>query len=216
MAKDTLSKRTRIGNTLISVTTEIETESAVIDYADILAATTVESDDDNGETPWDDCDDWEHTIDKLDSSRHTDSRPRNVCYSDGYRRYIRINVDAEKMGLTGWKHFHAQGASKGVAHQLAAMEIRRAIDQLVKWYTDGWQYYGVVCKFKDVHESVWRIDDYDYAHDEVRHEIAYQAATELERQGYEVVNRPDAKLDHRKTKRERLKRKLNLFNTSRR
>lgn len=81
MAKDHISKRTRVGNTLISVTTEIETESAIVDYADILDATTVKSDDDNGDPPWEDCDGWEHTIDELGSSIHTNSRPRNdrVC-----------------------------------------------------------------------------------------------------------------------------------------
>jgi hypothetical protein len=87
------------------------------------------------------------------------------------------------------------GCSKQVAREIEAQERRRTLEQLKRWYSEGWTYYGVVCDHPvaerhNVNESVWGIDDEEYAEKEVRHEIAGQVAHALERRGYTVTNKP--------------------------
>jgi hypothetical protein len=82
-----------------------------------------------------------------------------------------------------------EGMSKQARAERLAFSIRRMIDQLVKWYVDGWEYFGVVCEFKGHQSSCWGYDDYAYAEQEKR-KHADIVAHELEEEGYEIVNRP--------------------------
>ena len=218
--RDTLK---RIGDTMV----ETSTWPAIIDYEEIHKHTKVVDDDDNGEAPWEDCDGYEHEatnmrrVEESSGWWHFDERtkawvkhwnPHHVAYVGSHdRRLIQISKEtAAKWGVAAYAH--ASGASKQVAAELAAENRRDTIGQLLKWYNEGWRYYGVVCKHPlcehhGISESVWRVDDEDYADRAVRHEIASQAVYELEKLGYTVINKP-SKERTREQKQESLRWKI--------
>lgn len=176
----------RDGDTLITVT--LKTELAVVDYADILDATEVVYDEHHNETPWDSCDGYEHTVTPSRDMEHADAdKMQGYCYHDRQRVVITL-PKGEDYGV--FDYWRERGASKQFAAEKSAEARRRTIEQLVKWYEDGWEWYGVKCEFKDEHESVWGIDDPDYADEYVRHDIAGQMAYALEKNVYTVVNKP--------------------------
>lgn len=87
------------------------------------------------------------------------------------------------------------GQSKQVAREMEAEERRRTLDQLKDWYANGWTYYGVVCGHPAaarhrVGDSLWHIDDEEYADKEVRPDVAYNTAVALQKLGYTVLNMP--------------------------
>ena len=67
-----------------------------------------------------------------------------------------------------------------MAAETVAAERRRTLAQLVKWYEDGWQWYGVRCRFDtlgDEYEaSLWGIDDAEYAERDIKVEMALDVA----------------------------------------
>ena len=67
--------------------------------------------------------------------------------------------------------------------------------QLVKWYDDGWQWYGVRCRFDtlgDEYEaSLWGIDDAEYAERDIKVEMALDVAAQLEKAGFTVTGKPE-------------------------
>ena len=81
--------------------------------------------------------------------------------------------------------------SRQVAYERAEAIRRKAIDKLVEWYTDGWQYYGVVCEYLHYDESVWGIDDEEYAERECFDEMARQVARQMEKDGFTVTGVPE-------------------------
>jgi len=109
------------------------------------------------------------------------------------------------------------GATRQVALEAVAADRKRTLAQLVQWYSDGWEWYGVQCNFEvlgqDFGASVWGIDDDDYARREVVHEIADEVADQLEKAGFTVTDRP-VRPDYpiREAKQERLRRNLNIQN----
>lgn len=194
--------------------------SAVVRYADILAHTQVVPDDDNTETPWSHCDGWEHDF---DTSGHHDG---NIEEMRGFVRHNHhtgeglITIDPKKMGLSDWQYYHHQGASKQVARELAAQQVRNALGQLVEWYEHGWSWWGVKCEYKGYEDSVWGVDDEDYAEREVVHEIAGDVVYQMEKDGWLVVGKPqksglkygwDRAAWHRE-----FQRRLNSFNVEKR
>jgi hypothetical protein len=82
-----------------------------------------------------------------------------------------------------------------VRFEAIARAKRKALDQLVRWYTDGWSEWWVRAEYGDFESSVGGIledhDCTDYAEDcllDARHEVAGQ----LEDAGYTVTGRPAA------------------------
>jgi hypothetical protein len=167
-------------------------ESAVVQYADILDATEVERDADYHERPWENCDGWNHEF-VTDTSFWPDFDRTQM------RGYVRstqctdsgiIETTVKDMMLSTWEDHHKRGASKQVARELEAEGLRKAIDQLVKWYEEGWEWFGVKCEYLGAEASVWGVDDEDYANEYVRDEIAGEVSHELERDGWLVEGQP--------------------------
>jgi hypothetical protein len=161
----------------------VETRSALIDFADILASTEVVNDTMPG-APWEEADGWEHT-----------SLPANLFYNaqkrQGYVKGCLIQVQAqEDWGV--YDYARRNGASKQVAAELSAAARRRALSQLVEWYRDGWEWFGVRCTYavlgSTYHYAAWGIDDADYA-ESLRAEVAGEVAHQLEQAGYTVTGR---------------------------
>jgi len=201
----------RQGDTMIAV----ETAPAVVEFDDILDATKVVYDEYVSDAPWDMCDDFEHTVvapSRIDGDAES---MQGYCYCDANRERVMIRLpEGEDYGTYKWHR--ERGASKQVAREAVAAERRRTLDLLVKWYSDGWQYWGVKCDFEvlgeEFHDSVWDIDDKDYAGREVVPEIADNVAAELEKAGFTVNGRPEHVYLSRADKQARLRYNLNLQN----
>jgi hypothetical protein len=188
----------------------VATRPAVIAFQDILERVEVVRDKHNSDTPWDHCDGYEHTatpIRRLDSSRNAPEM-QGWCHADGDRVVIEIPRD-EDWGI--YKYMRERGASRQVAREGVAAEKRRTIRQLVRWYEDGWEWFGVRCRFdalEDRYEdSVWGIDDEDYAQT-LTEEVAWNVATQLEKAGYTVTGKPEPTGPTATDRRARLRRNM--------
>lgn len=194
----------------------VETASAIVDFADILEATKVDLDN-SGEAPWDNCDGFDHDVrdGRIASKRHL-FRMQGYCYCDGRREYIVITLpDNEDYGTFDWQR--SKGATRQVAREAVAAERKRTLAQLVDWYSNGWQRFGVRCDFgilgQDFSASIWGIDDDDYARREIVGEIAGEVADQLEKAGFTVDNRPEpTDYPDREDKQQRIRYNLNLQN----
>ena len=82
-----------------------------------------------------------------------------------------------------------------VAAETLARERRRAIAQLVEWYENGWQWYGVRCWLTilgvEYEASLWGIDDPEYAERDIKVEMAFDVAGQLEMAGFTVADKPE-------------------------
>lgn len=161
-----------------------------VDWNDIKGH--IEGDDCNGEAPWENCDGWEHEVENPSNWDHDDRTDSYTYYNrgrfnggDGY--VIVDDSDVIKWGCTG-----PSGCSKQVRFETIAAAKRKATEQLVKWYEDGWHCYAAIASYGDYSASVGGIYDdvYGYyAHEcaeEMRHEVAYQ----MERDGYIIKGEP--------------------------
>lgn len=172
------------------ITSTVTVENAVIDFQDILDACEI-VDDDLCETPWENCDGYEHTA----TPAHKMPDAANVRGMQGctYSEWERESVVIQLAKGDVWKvgeFVRERGASRQVAAEANAANRRKTLEQLVKWYRHGWSYYGVKCEYEGAEASVWGVDDYDYADTDVRREMAEDVAAQLEKDGYTVVNRP--------------------------
>jgi len=182
----------RHGDTMIAV----ETGAATIDFEEILDATEVVYDEHACEAPWDNCDGFEHkAIPERRMPDEADTRAmRGSVYSDGLRERVVIQLpEGEDYGI--YTYMRERGATPQVAAEAVAAERRRTLDQLCRWYADGWQWFGARCTFtvlgNEYSDSVWEIDDPDYAEREVKREIALEVAAQLEAAGYTVTGKPE-------------------------
>ncbi len=203
----------RTGDVLVHTTVTTEVESAHVDFDDILAAVKVSPDESmSGEAPWDWCDGFAHTAERLsrfDEGRDTADQRRGYCYSDGHRERIIITAQWDT-DLYRW--YRDNGASRQVAREMVALSLRKRLDQLVKWYTNGWEWWYCGGEYKGCSDGVGGIDDYRYAHDEVRRECAENIAHQLEQAGYVVAGKPTPNgADTRQQKRDRFRRNRTLF-----
>jgi len=100
-----------------------------------------------------------------------------------------------------------------VAAEALAAARRQTIAQLVNWYENGWQWYGVRCRYDalgdEFEASLWGIDDAEYAEREIKVEMALDVADQLEQAGYTVTGKPECRqgLSHT-DKQERIRRNL--------
>jgi hypothetical protein len=163
-----------------------------------------------GATPWPTPHGFEHTVTEARRFRpdaDPDVREMQGCvYSEGDRERIVIELPkGEDYGI--YDYLRAAGASKQVAREAVAAERRRTLAQLAKW---------VKCEFEALGDeyaaSVWGIDDEDYAEREVKEEIAYEVAHQLEAAGYNVTGKPDRQAGYnahrREVKKDRLTRNM--------
>lgn len=231
--------RTRDGGTGdVTIHQVTETvESALVPYDVLLAGCSVEQDDGYCETPWDSCDGYEHEIEDLE--RWCEDRvpsgtvydPESGNYVDFYK-HMKDCCPATVWTDRDWKiitvtydfnynyEFHRQhGASKQVARELVAFEKVRTASLLRDWYTDGWCWYGAKCEWNDYEDSVWGIDDEEYAAYVARTDILSQVIYQVEQDGYIVIGQPTPEERHGPNGRwtldgfrRHLKRNLNLQN----
>jgi len=192
----------RHADTMIAV----ESRPATIRFGEILEATEVVADQYESMTPWEHCDGFEHTA--TPERRFRDEanarEMQGSVYCDGHRERLVIELPKEEdYGI--YQHMRERGASRQVAREAVAAERRRTLAQLVEWYGNGWEWFGVKCDFEVLGEqfdaSLWGIDDPDYAEREVKEEIALEVAHQLEKAGYTVAGKPDrqaAYLRHRR------------------
>ena len=171
---------------IVTVITKVENRE--IPWNDIVTSVTIESDDWDVTPPWDNCDGWEHDARPLTGYGEHDG----ITGSRGYARTswkepnILVEIDdiIDKWGCPSYP-----GASKQVKAELIAQIKRDALDQLVKWYEDGWEYFLVAGEYKGASDSCGGIDSYEYA-EEVAIEVAGNIADQLTNEGYIVTGRP--------------------------
>ena len=88
-----------------------------------------------------------------------------------------------------------RSASRGVSREGVAAQRQKTLDLLAGWYSNGWEWWGVECCFDALGEefvaSCYGIDDYGYANDYMRHEIAEEVVAQLEAAGYTVTGQPE-------------------------
>lgn len=170
------------------VTIETTVEDREVSYDDILESVTIEHDDWTNDAPWENCDGWEH-----DARRESYHDHEGIRDSRGYARCSRgdnhiIEVDDDVI-VNRWGCGGYPGCSKQVRAELIAQVKRNALDQLVEWYEDGWEYFNVSGEFKGYTDSIGDVDSYEYA-DQLRHEIAVNIADDMEKDGYIITDRP--------------------------
>lgn len=203
----------RTGDVLVHTTVTTTVKPVHVQFDDILAAVEVSPDDSmGGETPWDWCDGYVHTVKMaslFDEGRDTVDQRRGYCYSDSFRERIVITAQWDD-DLYRW--YRDNGASKQVAREMVALSLRKRLAQLVKWYATDWEWWYCGGEYKGFSDGVGGIDDYDYAHDELRRECAESIAHELEQAGYIVAGRPTPDpADAREQKRDRFRRNQTQF-----
>lgn len=188
----------RVEDTMVTV----ELEPAVIDFVDILEACEVVDDEWSSAPPWKEHDGYDHETERAgrgDEDRRgyaTPERSANV-----------VVILSDKIGDDDYRWARDHGQSKQVAAELRARCRQHTLDQLVKWYSDGWNWYTVRCEFRGVFDSLSGIDSYEYADGDCRLQVAGEVAYQLEQQGYTVENKPEPEKRTRHSQ-------LNSFNWS--
>lgn len=184
------TKQYRDGDKMIEVT--VKTHGAVIDWQEIVDACQVEQDD-LYETPWENCDGFGHRADglnRLNVDRDDAENARGWAWSDGRRERVLITLETENCDRYTFDHLRQNGAARQVAAEMVAMHRRRTLDTIVDWYENGWEWWMTTCDIHDAMASCGGIDSYDYANGEMRQEIAWEIAGQLEDAGYTVTNHP--------------------------
>lgn len=183
----------RAGDTLVRTTVTTEAESVFVSWDEIWESIEVVPDDDMTETPWDNCDGFDHEVTDIrdiDENRESLQKRRGFTWSRERRNSVVISMERDK---SGYNFYRQQGASRQVASEMVALARRKRIEQVCRWYSQGWEWWGVRGELKGCVASVWGIDDYDYANTEMCEEIAVELAGQLEDAGYVVTDKPEPK-----------------------
>ena len=186
---------------VIEVTTSIIRHPRRIQFHDIMAACRLIQDDDYD--PFD-IDGQDHKVlmrnpYTLRNGVTTDHFPdeadrrsfRGAFYSNdmgGWCAVVTTRRMARKWG--NYDYARRNGASRQVAAELEALNIRQNVEYVRGLYADGAEAYGVVCQFYGEEESCWGFTPYEYADTDGRREIAGQVAHNLERDGYIIEGYP--------------------------
>lgn len=190
----------------------VECAPSTINFDDILDSAEVVIDEFTYETPWENCDGFEHTT-RWATVEDYEREPRGFCWScaDGKRIVVELSDKAD-FGL--YEYLRNRGASKQVAAEAVACQRRKTLNYLTSWYENGWTWYGVKCNFsilgKEYRDSIYGIDNEKSANDEFLLETARNVACDLEHDGFIVVGKPDVKKDYRERKRESVRFGLSL------
>ncbi len=208
----TTTKRDVRDDTIVTTVTTVTETDRIVDYDDILAAVSVEYDEWFHDAPWDNCDGFEHeynTVGYYDHDGITDSR--GCGWSDANRERFVITISDDQIREWGnYDYYRADGCSKQVARELVAQVKRNTLDQLVKWYSNGWEWYTVHGDYLGYQASVGGVDSYEYA-ETLRYEIADEIGDSMLEDDYVIHNRhrtnDRTKLEYAK---DRFKRNLQL------
>jgi hypothetical protein len=182
----------RDGATMVLVS--VETRPAVVEFSDIRDAVKVEPDEWMSEKPWENCCGYDHELRLPNDDGEADSEA--CIHHDRRQRIIDVPCDTD---LFNW--YRKNGASRQVAREAVARARQRKIEQLAKWYSDGWEWWAVSCDYLDASASVCGVDEYGYASGACADEIAEEVAAELVKAGYTVNGIPDSRrsyLDNRR------------------
>jgi len=180
--------------TEIRYETSLSRVPAQVDFNDILAEVVVSIDDDWSSRPWDNCDGYEHEIADDDEYQHAKgsrgtARGIYRMRDSHYRAAgLLLLTDTAQDGL--YRYHRLNGASKQVAREMVAVTCRQTLDQLVKWYSEGWQWYYVKCGFDGYEDDCCGFLTEEEAEEHGRDTCAYDVAHLMERAGYIIINRP--------------------------
>jgi len=201
----------------------IETAPAIVNFDTILDATEVVYDNHYTEAPWDNCDGYDHEVETAPHCSYSASplrdaaEMRGYCFRHGNLEHVVITLSDDDHGI--FNRQRSMGATRQVAREAVAADRRRTLDQLVEWYSNGWEWYGVRCDFsllgQDFGASVWGIDDNNYAINVVVPEIADEVADQLEKADFTVTGRPEREpYSSRESKQSGIRHNLNMQNWS--
>lgn len=183
---ETTTERFVTDDKVVRVTTT--KEPRVVDFDDIEGS--VEYDEYFQDAPWDYCDGWEHEFiesRRFDHDGYEDSVGA-VCRSYCNESSGFISIDDST--VVGWGCDGYPGCSKQVRAESISRAKRKATEQLVKWYENGWEWYVASAEYGDYADSVSGIDCTEYAK-ECAKECRRVVAAEMERDGYIVENKPE-------------------------
>ena len=188
----TTIKRKVTDDQVITTTVTIQAQNRRVKFDDILDVIKVRYDEDYCDAPWECCDGLEHEYNRATSYDHPgveDSRGYGYC---GARRecFVIEILDDTLENWGNYEYFHNNGCSKQVARELVAQIKRNTLDQLVKWYTEGWYWYAVCGQFEGYQVAVTGLG-FDDA-ETMRSEIADEIAHSMEKDGFIVEGRPCA------------------------
>lgn len=178
---------------VVETTTIVKEYPVIIPYSDIIEAAEVYGDE-YSEAPWDSCDGLEHEVKTESQLGYNVDLQEMRGHFWGDRRECVVVVDKEQVEKWGvYAYARASGASKQVAREMEALNLRNTIDQLREWHSNGYSNYVVKIDFMDECESCGGIDDEDFARHEMVHEIAGEVVAKLEARGFKILGQPTGK-----------------------
>jgi hypothetical protein len=176
---------------------DILSDARCVEFEELLEATEVVPDDHISPGDWrieDDC----HLVPDDNADKYIIRRGRRYAVRPSAKRRREV-----------YRLYRQQGASRGVAWQLADKQSRNVARDAIVRYNNPPQYCGVVCEYAGRHSSCWSYDCEKYAGD-CKAEIADEMAAQLVRDGWTVVNRPDWKAIAREETAQRFRRGVHL------
>lgn len=186
----------------------------IIEFHDIVESCVVEYDQ-FADRPFDDTDCYNHT---LAYAHDDDPNGFRLTYDnrrDGFCRGDRVVIVPDDFGH--YDYYRSRGASKQVARELTADQLRSIAEDIKRIYSDDWASYGITCDYLDVSDSLWGIDGFDDAQhhaylEECKVDVACEVADDLERSGrYRVVGRPDRRQEYVQNRIWHVRQNVNLF-----
>ena len=186
------TQRVETDSSVITIETIVTERSKFVDYADIRAAVTIEPDE-GCEAPWEHCDSWEHSADKLGWWSHEGLRDSAGYAVRGWRDSAVVITLSDDLD-DEYRFYRLNGQSKQVAFERVAQIRRERIEQLVRWYSNGWEVWYVCGEYEgyagDGGMGGIYDDDGNYA-EECARDLADSIADEMEDDGYVVTDRPE-------------------------
>lgn len=191
---------------IVRVITEVEDRH--VDYADILDCVEIVED----AICYDPFDD-DYLAHEFVAERCNDCIER--IHHANNRAYVRRKPGYIEPDLDGlYQYYRENGASRQVSRELVAAARRDTIDAIRNVYDDGVYYWAVRGEFKGCQDSICGVDDFDFAKNHVRRDIADSIASQLEAIDYIVDGKPDCRAERLEAYRNALKLNLNMFNTT--
>lgn len=166
-------------------------DARIVDFDDIEGC--VEPDDWSSEPPWEACDGWGHEFHRERWNEREEMHDSygwvNRSTRDGGSGWIEV-TDNE---VIGWGCDGYPGCSKQVRFEAIARAKRKATEQLVQWYCNGWYIWLACAKHDDYSDYLGGIWDDDYSSDYVEEcilECRRNVAGQMEDDGYIVEGKP--------------------------
>lgn len=182
------TKRDVRDDTIITTVTTVTETDRIVDYDDILESVSVEYDEWFNEAPWEHCDGFEHEYEDIGYYNHDGITNSRGCGWSNRERFIITISDKQLEEWGTYDYYRANGCSKQVAREIVAQVKRNTLDQLVKWYSNGWEWYTVHGDYLGYQASVGGVDSYEYA-ETLRYEIADEIGDEMLKDDYVIHNR---------------------------